>query len=141
IVKKNADQQTTINLDDIDSKLLVNILQPVLNARLEKRLCDIKERLKQIERDIADAGKRIHLNLVNSIDTISYQPQTFDPAQTDSTCSQPGMMSHNSNITGAHGNLQISLFNVRNALRAFATNSNSALIAIVDPWLTRTTVE
>ncbi|CAF4612868.1 unnamed protein product, partial [Didymodactylos carnosus] len=53
VVKKNDGQQKTINLDDIDSKLLVNILQPVLNARLEKRLCDIEERLKQVERDIA----------------------------------------------------------------------------------------
>ncbi|CAF1270172.1 unnamed protein product, partial [Didymodactylos carnosus] len=48
VVKKNDGQQTTINLDDIDSKLLVNILQPVLNARLEKRLCD--ERVDEMER-------------------------------------------------------------------------------------------
>ncbi|CAF4463238.1 unnamed protein product, partial [Didymodactylos carnosus] len=59
VVKKNDGQETTINLDDIDSKLLVNILQPVLNARLEKRLCDIEERLKQVERDIAGNNERV----------------------------------------------------------------------------------
>ncbi|CAF1467912.1 unnamed protein product [Didymodactylos carnosus] len=90
VVKKNDGQQTTINLDNIDSKLLVNILQSVLNARLEKRLCDIEERLKQVERDIADAGKRIHLNSVNSIDAISHQTQIQNPAQIDSTSSQLG---------------------------------------------------
>ncbi|CAF1182118.1 unnamed protein product [Didymodactylos carnosus] len=69
IVQKNDDQQTTINLDDIDSKLPVNILQPVLNARLEQRLYDIEERLKPVERDIAVNNERVdEMEIIDIID-------------------------------------------------------------------------